>query len=357
LVPFLRSANEIKTKPTQHSVKELRSLGIQPDMIVLRSEVDIDNGYRDKISLFCDVDRDAVVIAKDVNILYEMVCELEKQKVDQYICHHFRFETAPINMKEWNELIKKVKKLQGEVKIALVGKYTDLRDAYLSISEALKHAGYYFGEKINIDWINSEKVNSENVAELLQNAHGILVPSGFGPRGIEGKILACNYARKHKIPYFGICLGMQIAVIEYMQNVVGLKNANSTEFDEKAKDPVIDYLPEQYKNISLIGTMRLGLYDCKIKKDTRAYHAYQKTEIKERHRNNYELNNQYLEVLEKSGMIASGINPQTNLVEIVEIVAHPWFVACQFHPEFLSRPQRAHPLFVGFLEACIKKQK
>lgn len=260
-------------------------------------------------------------------------------------------------MKEWNELIKKVKKLQGEVKIALVGKYTDLRDAYLSISEALKHAGYYFGKKINIDWINSEKVNSENVAELLQNAHGILVPSGFGPRGIEGKILACNYARKHKIPYFGICLGMQIAVIEYMQNVVGLKSANSTEFDEKAKDPVIDYLPEQYKNISLIGTMRLGLYDCKIKKDTRAYHAYQKTEIKERHRNNYELNNQYLEVLEKSGMIASGINPQTNLVEIVEIVAHPWFVACQFHPEFLSRPQRAHPLFVGFLEACIKKQK
>ncbi len=357
LVPFLRSANEIKTKPTQHSVKELRSLGIQPDMIVLRSEVDIDNGYRDKISLFCDVDRDAVVIAKDVNILYEMVCELEKQKVDQYICHHFRFETAPINMKEWNELIKKVKKLQGEVKIALVGKYTDLRDAYLSISEALKHAGYYFGKKTNIDWINSEKVNSENVDELLQNAHGILVPSGFGPRGIEGKILACNYARKHKIPYFGICLGMQIAVIEYMQNVVGLKSANSTEFDEKAKDPVIDYLPEQYKNISLIGTMRLGLYDCKIKKDTRAYHAYQKTEIKERHRNNYELNNQYLEVLEKSGMIASGINPQTNLVEIVEIVDHPWFVACQFHPEFLSRPQRAHPLFVGFLEACIKKQK
>jgi len=355
LVPFLRSANEIKTKPTQHSVKELKSLGIQPDMIVLRSEVNIDDSYREKISLFCDVDKDAVVVAKDVTILYEMVCEFEKQKVDQYICHHFKLTTAPLNMTEWNELIKKIKNLRGEVKIALVGKYSDLHDAYLSISEALKHAGYYFGKKVSIDWINSERVNTENIDELLQHAHGILVPGGFGPRGIEGKMLACNYARIKKIPYFGICLGMQIAVVEYMQNVVGIKDANSTEFSENTSTPVIDYLPDQYKGISLGGTLRLGLYDCNIKKDTHAYHAYQKSGIKERHRHRYELNNKYLAALEKFGMIASGINPQTNLVEIVEIVDHPWFVACQFHPEFLSRPQRPHPLFAGFIGACLEK--
>ncbi|MFA6611889.1 MAG: CTP synthase, partial [Bacilli bacterium] len=301
------------------------------------------------------VDKDAVVVAKDVSILYEIVCEFEKQKVDQYICHHFRLTTAPLNMTEWNELIKKIKNLHGEIKIALVGKYSDLHDAYLSISEALKHAGYYFGKKIIIDWINSEKVNAENIDELLQHAHGILVPGGFGPRGIEGKMLACSYARTKKIPYFGICLGMQIAVVEYMQNVVGIKDANSTEFTENTSTPVIDYLPDQYKGISLGGTLRLGLYDCNVRKDTHAYQAYQKSTIKERHRHRYELNNKYLDVLENFGMIASGINPQTNLVEIMEIADHPWFVACQFHPEFLSRPQRPHPLFTSFIGACLEK--
>ncbi|HKM29339.1 MAG TPA: CTP synthase, partial [Bacilli bacterium] len=345
------------TKPTQHSVKELRSLGIQPDMIVLRSEVEIDDSYRDKISLFCDVDKAAVIVAKDVTILYEMVCELEKQKVDQYICNHFKLCTSPLNMKEWNELIVKIKNLQGDVKIALVGKYTDLHDAYLSITEALKHAGYAFGKKINISWINSEKVNKENVAELLKNVAGILVPDGSGPRGIEGKLLACEYARGHKVPYFGICLGMQISIIEYMQNVVGIKDANSIEFAVDTKNPVIGYFPDQYKDLSLGEGSRLGLYDCNIKTNTIAHKAYQKLMIKERHRHRYEFNNQYLGQLESAGMISSGINPQTGFVEIVEIVDHPWFVACQFHPEFLSRPQRPHPLFVSFIAACLQNSQ
>ncbi|MDD3171247.1 MAG: CTP synthase [Bacilli bacterium] len=355
LVPFLKSANEIKTKPTQHSVKELKSLGIQPDMIVLRSEVEIGNSYREKISLFCDVNIDAVVVAKDINILYEMAMEFEKQKVDQYICNYFKLNTAPLDMREWNELVNRIKNLNGEIRIALVGKYAELHDAYLSVSEALKHAGYCVGKKIKIDWINSEKVTKENVDKLLADANGILVPGGFGSRGIDGKFAACEYARVNKIPYLGICLGMQVAVVEYMRNVIGIKDANSTEFDEATPNPVIDYLPEQYKGIELGGTLRLGLYDCIIKENTKTYGVYQKTAIKERHRHRYELNNKYLPQLTNSGMVVSGVNPQTNLVEIIELEDHPWFVACQFHPEFLSRPQRPHPLFVGFIKASLEK--
>lgn len=352
LVPYLKCANEIKTKPTQHSVKELKSLGLQPDMIVLRSEVEIDKNYREKISLFCDVDLDAVIVAKDCNILYEIALELEKQKVDQYICNYFKLQTAPLDMKEWKELIYKIKHLNGEIRIALVGKYAELHDAYISISESLKHAGYQIGKKIKLDWINSENVNKENVVETLKDANGILVPGGFGPRGIEGKLLACEYARVNDIPYFGICLGMQIAVVEYFKHVIGYADANSTEFDEKTTHPVIDYLPEQYKGIHMGGTLRLGLYDCVIKENTKAYEAYNKKNIQERHRHRYEFNNKYFDVMNENGLTASGINPQTGLVEIVEIKNLKWFVACQFHPEFLSRPNRPHPLFVQFIKAC-----
>lgn len=353
LVPYLKAAGEIKTKPTQHSVKELRGLGITPDIIVLRTEVPISNGTKEKIALFCDVNKDSVFECLDAKILYEVVNNLHAQKIDDVILKHFRLEAKEADMIEWNDLIKRIKKLSGEVNIALVGKYVQLHDAYLSVSEALKHAGYDLGKKVKINYIQANELTAETVADALAGMDGILIPGGFGKRGSEGKICAINYARLNNIPFFGICFGMQLACIEYARNVIGLKDASSSELDPETTHPIIDFLPDQYNGIDMGGTLRLGLYDCQIKKDTTTFACYQKTEIKERHRHRYEYNNLFEEVFSKD-LIVSGRNPQTNLVEIVELRNHPWFVACQFHPEFLSRPQRPHPLFAGFVAASIK---
>ena len=353
LIPFVKAASELKTKPTQHSVKELRSLGIQPDMLVLRSEVDINDELREKISSFCDVDKKAVVVSKDVKILYEVANNLYNQGADQYICDFFRLETEAPNMIEWNNLIRTIKKLSGEVNIALVGKYVQLQDAYLSINEALKHAGYRYEKKININWILADDVTEDNVENYLKDCDGILVPGGFGPRGIDGKIQAIKFARENNIPFLGICLGMQLATIEFARNVLGISDADSTELCENTTNPIIDYLPDQYTGINLGGTLRLGAYDCLLKENTKAFEAYKQTVIKERHRHRYEFNNKYLDRIQNAGMIVSGINPETGLVEIVELKNHPWFIACQFHPEFSSRPNRAHALFSEFIHHAI----
>jgi len=335
------------------TVGELRSLGIQPDMLVLRSEVDINDELREKISSFCDVDKKAVVVSKDVKILYEVANNLYNQGADQYICDFFRLETETPNMSEWNNLIKTIKKLSGEVNIALVGKYVQLQDAYLSINEALKHAGYKYGKKININWILADDVTEDNIENYLKDCDGILVPGGFGPRGIDGKIQAIKFARENDIPFLGICLGMQLATIEFARNVLGISDADSTELCENTTNPIIDYLPDQYTGINLGGTLRLGAYDCLLKENTKAFDAYKQTLIKERHRHRYEFNNKYLDRIQNAGMIVSGTNPETGLVEIVELKNHPWFVACQFHPEFSSRPNRAHALFSEFINHAI----
>ncbi len=353
LVPYLKAAGEIKTKPTQHSVKELRSLGIQPDVIVLRTEVPIEDDVKDKIALFCDVEKDAVIEARDVDILYEVVLNLHEQGLDDIVCKHLELNTKPINLIEWKNLVQTIKNIDKEIKIALVGKYVQLHDAYLSVSEALKHAGIYHHVNVFIKWIDAEEITDDNISNYLSDVNGILVPGGFGARAIEGKLKAIKYARENKIPYFGLCLGMQLATIEYARNVAHLENANSTEMDKTTPYPIIDYLPDQYQGINLGGTLRLGEYNCLVEKGTKAYKAYKTTLIQERHRHRYEFNNQYKEILTNHGLVFSGINPQTNLVEIIEIKNHPWFVGCQFHPEFTSRPNRAQPLFREFINAAI----
>ena len=351
LVPFLKAAVEIKTKPTQHSVKELRSLGIQPDVIVLRTEVPIEEEVKDKIALFCDVKKEAVVEAQDVEELYEVAINLHKQGLDDFVCKHLQIDTPTIDLKEWNELIHTVKNLKREITIGLVGKYIQLPDAYISVTEALKHAGYFHRCKINIKWIDAETL-CKNGLEIFNNVDGIIVPGGFGRRAIDGKLRAIQYAREHQIPFFGICLGMQLATIEYARHVAMI-GANSTEMDENTEHPIIDYMEDQYKGIELGGTLRLGEYDCEILKDSKAYKAYESNIVRERHRHRYEFNNKYKSILEENGLVFSGINPQTNLVEIIELPDHPWFVAVQFHPEFVSRPTRPQPLFKEFIRASI----
>lgn len=355
LVPYLKVTGEIKTKPTQHSVKELRSLGIHPDVIVLRTESSIDDDVKEKIALFCDVQKEAIIESKDEEILYEIVLSLHKQGLDSFVCRHLQIETKEINLTEWTDLVNKIKNLKQEVTIALVGKYVQLKDAYLSVSEALKHAGFYHNVNVNIKWIDAGDINDNNLSEYLSDVNGIIVPGGFGTRAIEGKIKAINYARKNKIPFLGICLGMQLAIVEFARNVIGLEGANSTEMDCNSEHPVIDYLPEQYKGINLGNTLRLGEYECAVKENTLAYNAYQTKTIFERHRHRYEFNNKYRDLLEKHGLIISGVNPQTNLVEIIELKDHPYFIGCQFHPEFISRPNRAHPLFKEFIKSALNK--
>ena len=354
LVPFLRAAGEIKTKPTQHSVKELRSLGIQPDVVVLRTEVPIEESVKEKISLFCNVNKEAVIEARDVEILYEVPLNLQAQGLDDYVLRHFNIDAPEADMTSWKELVNTVRNLDGVVNIALVGKYVSLPDAYLSVAESLRHAGYFYGKKIKISWVDSTTISNENVADIFADIDGIIVPGGFGERGIEGKILSAKYARENEIPYFGICLGMQIAAIEYARNVAGIPGANSTEFDASTADPLIDYLPEQYENISMGGTLRLGLYDCELLPGTKAFAAYGSDLIQERHRHRYEFNNKYKETLENAGLLFSGVNPQSKLVEVIEIPDHPFFVGAQYHPEFLSRPQNPHPLFREFINASMK---
>lgn len=352
LVPYLNTSLEPKTKPTQHSVKELTALGIQPDAILLRTEVDINKETMQKVALFCNVDDNAVIVVKDVALIYQVALDLQKQKVDQLIVDHLLLKCAPeADMDDWKKYVKRVEAIKESINIALVGKYCVLHDAYLSVCEALRHAGYAINRNINILWVDSNSITNENVVEKLKGAQGIIVPGGFGKRGIDGMEIASRYARNHKIPYLGICLGMQIALIDFARDVLGKTDADSTEFNPKTSYNVIDYLPNQYNGISLGGTMRLGEYDCNLEPNTLAYSLYSKSSIRERHRHRYEFNNKYREDFKNNGIVFSGNNPQTGLCEIIELKDHPFFVGCQFHPEFMSRPLEPHPLFLGFIKA------
>ena len=358
LVPYLKTSGEIKTKPTQHSVKELLGLGIQPDALLLRCEKDIDKISKDKVALFCNLPKENVISVKDVPIVYQVALELQKQHLDDIILEHFGYSNLPqANMDDWKGLIKKISDLKESINIALVGKYVELHDAYISVVESLKYAGYEVNKKVKITWVNSEHLDETNIEETFNSVNGIVVPGGFGNRGIEGKILAIKFARENKIPFLGLCLGMQLSLIEIARDVLNLKDANSTEFDSKTLYKIIDYLPDQYEGIKLGGTMRLGEYDCKILKDTLAYSLYNKDLIKERHRHRYEFNNDFKKEFEQNGVVFSGINPQTNLCEMIELKNHPYFIACQFHPEFLSRPLQPHPLFLGLVKAAIKREE
>lgn len=356
LVPFIKAAGEMKTKPTQHSVKELRSLGIQPNIIVVRTEMPISQDMKDKIALFCDIDPKAVIECRDADTLYSIPLALQDQNLDQIVCDHLKIQCPEADMTEWIQLVERVRNLKKSTRIALVGKYVELQDAYLSVVEALKHAGYKFDADVDIDWINAEQVTADNVNELLKDADGVLVPGGFGDRGVEGKILAIQYAREKKVPFLGICLGMQLASIEFARNVLGLKGAHSAEIDPTTKYPIIDLLPEQKEIEDLGGTLRLGLYPCRIEKDTKAFDVYSKEIIYERHRHRYEFNNHYRQQMEDQGFVFSGTSPDGRLIEIIELKDHPWFVASQFHPEFTSRPTRPQPLFRGFIEATLNNK-
>ncbi|WP_025724958.1 CTP synthase [Acholeplasma granularum] len=356
LVPFLKASNEIKTKPTQHSVKELRSLGIQPDIIILRSEVNIVKSVKEKIALFCDVNYEAVFESLDVNVIYESILNFRRQKIDDYILNHFGIENNVIpNMQPWEDLIERIKSPKESITIGLVGKYVSLQDAYLSVSESLKHAGFYHQTEIKIKWLNAEKLNEENIESSLKKCDGIIVPGGFGKRATEGKLLAIKFARENKVPFFGICYGMQLATIEYARNVLGYKDANTTEIDPNTSMPLIHTKELDGTNIG--GTLRLGLYECELNKESKSYQLYQTKMIKERHRHRYEFNNDYLNIFNDNNFLIAGINPDKKLVEIIELKDHPWFVAVQYHPEFLSRPLRPHPLFKDFVKMSLKNHK
>lgn len=351
LLPYLNKAGELKTKPTQHSVKELSSLGIQPDIIILRSEKEVNEAIKEKISLFCNIEPKAVIQNTDAEELYEVPLLLEKEGLAELVCEKLSIECNDVDLSDWINMVDKTKNLKDKVKIALVGKYIELHDAYLSVAEALKHGGIANECEVEIKWVHSEDITDENVKNTFEDVQGIIVPGGFGHRGVEGKILAAKYARINKIPYLGLCLGLQIAVIEFARNVVGLKGAHSSELDSTTPYPVIDIMPEQKEIDNKGGTMRLGLYPCKLTDGTKSFIAYQQDLIHERHRHRYEVNNAYREALEENGMIISGISPDRVLVEMIELKNHPWFVATQAHPEFKSRPNKAHPLFREFINA------
>lgn len=355
LIPYIKAAGEMKTKPTQHSVKELRSLGIQPNIIVTRTEMPVSQDMKDKIALFCDIDAKAVIECMDADTLYSIPLALQEQKMDQIVCDHLKLNFPEADMTEWKALVDRVQNLSNKTRIGLVGKYVELQDAYISVVEALKHAGYTFDTDVEIKWINSEDVTRENVAGLLNDVDGVLVPGGFGDRGIEGKIEATRYAREQKKPYLGICLGMQLATVEYARNALAMKDAHSTEFVPGTAHPIIDLLPEQKDIEDLGGTLRLGLYPCRLQEGTKAFSAYQEKVVYERHRHRYEFNNHYRQEMEAAGFIFSGTSPDGRLVEIIELADHPWFVASQFHPEFVSRPTRPQPLFRDFIKATIQK--
>jgi len=352
LVPFIKGSNEHKSKPTQHSVKELQGMGITPDIIVLRCDEPLEKSIYEKISLFCNVKADCVIENITLPNLYEAPLMLEKSNFSSVVCRELNFTTSSPDLREWEELVQKIKLQKKRVEIALVGKYVQLHDAYLSVVEALNHAGYYHNVNINIHWIDSEEINAENYKDKLNGFGGIIVPGGFGSRGIEGMILAAKYARENNIAYLGICLGMQIAVIEYARNCAGISDANSGEFDELCKNKVIDFMPGQSDSVDKGGTLRLGTYPCKIKSGTTMARCYGEQTIFERHRHRYEFNNDYREGLENAGLVLSGTSPDGRLIETVELSEHPFFVGVQFHPEFKSRPNKAHPLFCGFIEAA-----
>ncbi len=355
LVPYLHASGEHKTKPTQHSVQELQGMGISPDIIVLRCDEHIeDEGVFAKIALFCNVSPDCVIENVTIPVLYEAPLMLEKSNISDIVCRELHIDAKKPDLSEWEELVERIRGCSGETKIALVGKYVQLHDAYLSVAEALRHAGYSFGSKVKIDWIDSETLTDENAREKLGNADGIIVPGGFGGRGIEGMISAAKYARENDVPYFGICLGMQIAVIEFARHVLGWQDADSREFNEGSTHRVIDFMPGQNDEIDKGGTLRLGSYPCKVASGTQMSGCYGAETINERHRHRYEFNNLYREELEAAGLVISGTSPDGRLVETVEIPGEFFRVGVQFHPEFKSRPNRPHPLFVGFVGSALK---
>ena len=359
LVPYLAASDELKSKPTQHSVKELLSIGIQPDIIVCRTEHPLTNDIKRKISLFCNVGEDCVIENNNCDILYAVPMMLKEQKMDEVVLRKLGIDAPNQDLSDWEHMLDALRNPTQTVKIAMVGKYVELHDSYISVNEALKHGGIETRSKVDIHWIDSESLEKEdiNLDEILGDVDGILVPGGFGSRGIEGKILACNYARTHNIPYLGICLGMQIAIIEFSRNVLGLDGANSAEINPDTKYPVIDILPEKKSLTDLGGTLRLGEYPCKLNKESKSYELYGEETIYERHRHRYEVNNDYRDQLLSGGMIFAGTSPDNHIVEMVEIPSHPFFVAGQFHPEFKSRPNKPHPLFRGFMTAAAKYSK
>lgn len=356
-VPFIKSAGELKTKPTQHSVKALMEHGIVPDIILCRSECKLSKDLKAKIALFCNVEEESVIDLYDVETIYEVPLILSKSNLDQIVLRKLNVQPNGLDIDEWKIFVRRIKNPQHRVKIGLVGKYVKYRDSYKSILEAFIHAGSINNTAVDVELIDSEEITHENCEELLGGLDGVLVGPGFGKRGIEGKILAIKYVREKKIPFFGICLGMQCAIIEFARNVCGLEGANSTEFDKKVKHNVIDLMAEQKKILNKGGTMRLGQYPCKIMPNTIAYETYNQELIFERHRHRYEVNNNYREILEQNGMIMSGLSPDGKLVEMIELRDHPWFIGVQFHPELKSRAVTGAPLFIGFIRAALKYQK
>jgi len=357
LVPYIRGSEEHKSKPTQHSVKELRSMGISPDIIIARADDPIGEGIKAKISLFCNVKRDCVIENLTLPCLYEAPIMLHDNGLDNVVCRELKIDGVEPDLTEWRQMVADIKSRDKTVKIAMVGKYTRLHDAYLSIIESFNHAGSSLGAKVKILWIDSERLNPKNTAETLSDADGILIPGGFGDRGIEGMIQAVKYARENRIPLFGICLGMQIMTIEFARSVCGYADANSGEFSADSKHKVIDIMEEQKKIITKGGTMRLGAYPCVTAEDTVMRNSYQSKNISERHRHRYEFNNEYRDEFQQKGLVISGISPDGTLVEAVELPGHPFFVGVQFHPEFKSRPNRPHPLFVSFIKAALGRVK
>jgi len=368
LVPYIGTAGEVKTKPTQHSVKELRSIGIQPDILLCRTDRYLSKEIKSKIGLFCNVGIDAVVTAKDVDCIYEVPLVFHKEGLDNKIVELLKIWTRSPRLEAWAELVQRIQNAQESVTIAIVGKYVDLTESYKSLNEALYHGGAVNDCNVNLVFVDSEKIEDGTCSDMLAEADGVLVPGGFGTRGIEGKICSASYARENKIPYFGICLGMQIAVIEFARNVAGMAQANSSEFNELTSDPVIYLMLEWYdertgstqrrdESSDKGATMRLGAYPCRLEKDTFAYKAYGEENISERHRHRYEFNNDFKAQLVEAGLVVSGTSPTGDLVEIIEIKDHPWFLGCQFHPEFKSRPMDPHPLFRDFIKAALEFKK
>ena len=358
LVPYLKSSGEHKSKPTQHSVKELQSMGIKPDIIVLRTDEPItDESIFQKIALFCNVRPDCVIENLTIPVLYEAPLMLEQHHFSDIVCRELHLEAPAPDLSEWTALVRQIRSPKETVRVALVGKYVKLHDAYLSVMEALRHGGYGLSAKVDIDWVDSETLTEENAADRLSGADGILIPGGFGSRGIEGMIAACRYAREQGVPYLGICLGMQVAVIEFCRNVCAIKDANSGEFAPEGRHKVIDYMPGQNQDRDKGGTLRLGSFPCRVKPGTKLRECYGQDLIHERHRHRFEFNNDYRETVEAAGMVLSGLSPDGRIVETVELAEHPFFVAGQFHPEFKSRPNRPHPLFAGFVKAALERRR
>ena len=357
LVPFLSGSDEHKSKPTQHSVKELRGMGISPDIIVLRCDIPLEASITKKISMFCNVKEDCVIENLTLPVLYEAPMMLEEKNFSGIVCRELNIPLNPIDLTEWNEMLQRIHNRNKTITIGIIGKYVSLHDAYLSVAEALRHAGYDYGTEVEIEWIDSELITNENVADMLKHCKGVVVPGGFGHRGVEGKIETAKYCREHNLPFLGICLGMQIAVIEYARNICGLTDANSREFDENSVNKVIDFLPDQTDETNKGGTLRLGAYPCSVQSSTKMYECYQDNYIMERHRHRYEFNNDFRDTLTKAGLVISGTSPDGYIVETVEVSTNDFYVGVQYHPEFKSRPNKPHPLFKGLVKASLSKEE